>query len=229
MMKEILCTPFEVKFADGSPPGTFSGYASVYGVHDGGGDVIAPGAFDISLAQREAAGRSLPMYMQHGAFLGADPRPVGVWLKVDSDGKGLAVEGRLVGLDTETGKYNHALVKEGAMRGLSIGYRVKKADYGKKPGEPRRTIKELHLAEISIVDDPMNAQARIGAVKASSLTEREVERLLTQDAGLSRSEARALMRHGITGLKATQDADEQAYQELTEALRRNVTIIQPSK
>jgi HK97 family phage prohead protease len=228
-MRDVYCAPLELKFAAENPAGSFAGYASVFGSIDGGGDMIAPGAFSASLSRWQAKGFTMPMYMQHGPILGADPRPVGVWTKVAEDAKGLAVEGRLIGLDTETGKYNHALVKEGAMQGLSIGYRVKKADYGRTASEPRRTIKELHLAEISIVDNPMDAFARISAVKAADMTEREMERLLTQDAGLSRSEARALMRHGISGLKAMQDAGEEFANDVMESLKRNVTILNPSK
>ena len=163
--------PLELKFAGDHAIGSFEGYASIYGVIDGGGGSIAPGAFRHTLAERKANGRGLPMYMQHGRMLGADPRPVGVWDTIEEDGKGLKVAGHLVGLDTETGRYNHALVKDGAMQGLSIGYKTMKADYGKKPGDPRRTIKELKLFEISIVDDPMNAQARMISVKSFSRDE----------------------------------------------------------
>ena len=158
--------PLESKFAGDAAVGSFEGYASVYGVIDAGGDSVAPGAFTRTLAERKINGRGLPMYMMHGRMLGADPRPVGVWDKIEEDGKGLKVAGHLVGLDTETGRYNHALVKDGAMQGLSIGYKTTKADYGKKPGEPRRTIKELKLFEISIVDDPLNALARMISVKS---------------------------------------------------------------
>ena len=37
-------------------------------------------------------------------------------------------------------------------------------------------------------------------------TEREFERWLTQDAGFTRSEARAVMRDGLKGLKPLRDA-----------------------
>ena len=167
-MMESYFVPLELKFSGSNAAdiGTFSGYGSVYSVIDDDGDLIAPGAFADSLARLKAQGRGVPMYMQHGAALGADPRPVGVWTKVEEDANGLRVEGKLVGLDTETGRYNYALVKEGAMSGLSIGYSGVKADYGKKPGDPRRTIKSATLREISIVDQPMNAHARLSGLKS---------------------------------------------------------------
>lgn len=193
-MDEQIYVPLELKFANDAPAGSFSGYGAMYGNIDDGGDRFLPGAFANSIAQAKAAGRSFPMYMQHGAVLGADPRPVGKWTSVAEDDKGLKVDGQLIGLDTETGRYNYALVKEGAMDGLSVGYRVKKADYGREPGQPRRSIKEAMLGEISIVDQPMNAFARVHSIK--SIDELEdlngMERYLREVGGVSRSEAKAL-------------------------------------
>jgi HK97 family phage prohead protease len=166
-MNEHFYAPLELKFSSSqNEVGRFSGYGSVASVIDSGGDMILPGAFKASLERMKSEGRMPSMYAQHGAALGADPRPIGVWTNVTEDEKGLHVEGKLIGLDTETGKYNYALMKEGAMTGLSIGYRVKKADYGKKPGEPRRTIKEAELFEVSVVDQPMNTHARVAALKS---------------------------------------------------------------
>ncbi len=195
MNTEAIFTPTEFKFASGdAPAGRFSGYGSVFGVIDDGGDMVAPGAFSASLARLKAAGRSVPMYMQHGAALGADPRPVGRWLSVEEDGHGLKVEGQIIGLDTETGRYNYALMKEGAMTGLSIGYRTKKADYGKKPGDPRRTLKELDLGEISVVDQPMNGKALVSGIKSIEglMTLREAEDYL-KSMGMSGSQAVAFL------------------------------------
>lgn len=224
-MKDTFYAPLEIKFAADAEPGTFAGYASVYGVVDDGGDLIAPGAFRTSLAQYKAAGRTVSMYMQHGAILGADPRPVGLWKSLEEDGTGLAGQGKLIGLNTETGRYNEALVKEGAMTGLSVGYRVVKATYGKAPGEPRRTIHEAKLIEVSIVDQPMNAQARITGIKSMGNTERDYERWLMQDAGLSRREARVVLNHGFKALLAMQDAGDEGADELAQLAQslRNAT------
>lgn len=223
-MREILSVPFEVKFVGEAKTGELEGHGAVYANIDDGGDMFAPGAFTLALKKLKANGRAPSMYMQHGAILGADPRPVGMWTSVVEDEKGLAVKGRLVGLDTETGRYNHALVKEGAMTGLSVGFKAIKTDYPKKAGGPRRLIKEADLFEISIVDQPMNTLARIGQVKAEEMTEREIERWLTQDAGFSRSEARIAINHGFKSLLAMRDAGGEGSQELAEvaaALKRS--------
>lgn len=227
-MREILSVPFEIKFVGDLKTGELEGYGAVYGNVDDGGDMFAPGAFTLALKKMEAAGRVPSMYMQHGAVLGADPRPVGKWNVLAEDTKGLTLKGKLVGLETETGRYNHALVKEGAMTGLSVGYKARKVEYPKKAGDPRRLIKEADLFEISIVDQPMNTLARIGQVKAEEFTEREIERWLTQDAGFSRSEARTIINQGFKSLIATRDAghgESEELAQLVDSLKRSAAAL----
>src|SRR5450759_2709444 len=114
--------PAEFKLAD-TGAGIIAGYGSIFHTIDSQGDLVLPNAFSRSLAERKAAGRGLPpMRLMHGAALGGDPRPVGTWTNMAEDTKGLRVEGRLAGMDTETGRFNAALVRDGALRGLSIGY-----------------------------------------------------------------------------------------------------------
>ncbi|WP_131194063.1 HK97 family phage prohead protease [Lichenihabitans psoromatis] len=161
--------PFEVKLAGDSPAGEFEGYASVFGVQDSHGDVIRPGAFADTLVERKAAGRSLPMHIMHGVF-GGDGLPVGVWKSVAEDSKGLYVQGKISGAsNTDGGKLLTERVRDGALSGLSIGYRVKPngATYGKSAGEPKRTLSALHLNEISLVSDPSNPQSTVLSVKSA--------------------------------------------------------------
>jgi len=232
-MMESYFVPLELKFSGSNAAdiGTFSGYGSVYSVIDDGGDLIAPGAFADSLARLKAQGRGVPMYMQHGAALGADPRPVGVWTKIEEDANGLRVEGKLVGLDTETGRYHYALVKEGAMSGLSIGYSGVKAEYGKKPGDPRRTIKSATLREISIVDQPMNAHARLTGLKSIEelLTMADAEDYL-KSVGMSGRQATAFVSRvkrigpgdpaGASQQPGPSDSDEAIQQLMQSLLKR---------
>ena len=68
--------------------GVFEGYASLFNVADLGRDIVMPGAFQASLARRGAAG--IRMLWQH------DPaEPIGRWLHVAEDQRGLSVRGRL--------------------------------------------------------------------------------------------------------------------------------------
>ena len=99
--------------------GSFEGYASVFGAEDMAHDVVMPGAFSASLATR---GRpSVKLLFQH------DPaQPIGVWLELAEDAKGLYVRGRLM---PEVAKAREvlSLMRAGAIDGLSIGFRTVKA------------------------------------------------------------------------------------------------------
>jgi HK97 family phage prohead protease len=166
-MNDLFVAPLEVKFVDGAPAGEFSGYGAIFGNTDAHGDVIMPGAFAESLAERKATGRPIPMHVMH-RVLGGDGLPVGVWNEVSEDGKGLKVTGKISGMNTDAGRLLYERVKDGALGGLSIGYKVRGngAVYGKKAGEAKRTLKNLTLHEISLVDDPSNPLSRVGEIKA---------------------------------------------------------------
>lgn len=166
---EVYATAFEYKFVDGAPEGVISGYAAVFGNVDSHGDMIVPGAFKESLAERKAANRPIPMHVMHRVF-GGDGMPAGVWSKIEEDDTGLRVEGKISGMNTDRGRMMFELVKDGALAGVSIGYKVRGngATYGKKAGEPKRTLKSLSLHEISLVDDPSNALSRVQEIKAAA-------------------------------------------------------------
>lgn len=196
--------PFEIKFSNQSA-GLIEGYGSVFGNIDSHGDVIEPGAFKASLTAWKEGGQGLPaMYMQHGAAMGADPRPVGIWTEMSEDSRGLKVAGKLVGLDTDTGRYNLALIAEGAIRGLSIGYRVPTggARSGDRSKGIARHLTNIDLREVSLVTDPSNGLARVSSLKAAdrvaSITDFEG---LLKDAGFSRAAARKLAAGGWPALK----------------------------
>ena len=76
--------PLELKFVEGQPAGVFSGYGAVFGNQDSHGDVIKPGAFAESLAEKKAAGRQIPMHLMHQVY-GGDGVPVGVWNNIAED------------------------------------------------------------------------------------------------------------------------------------------------
>ena len=127
-----------------------AGYASLFGACDQGGDIVAKGAYRGSLA----AGRGVKMLWQH------DPScPIGVWDEVREDDRGLWVKGEIL-TDVAKGKEAAALIKAGAIDGLSIGYRTLRAT---KDDKGRRHLKELELWEVSLVTFPMLPSARVGA------------------------------------------------------------------
>jgi len=140
-----------VTLVDGA---TIEGYASYFGVVDQGGDVVEAGAYEASLAALAQKGRNVKMLWQH------DPaQPIGIWDDIREDSKGLYVKGRLL-LDVEKGREAVALIEAGAIDGLSIGYRTKKAT---KNNRGQRLLNELELWEVSLVTFPMLPEARIGA------------------------------------------------------------------
>ena len=132
--------------------GVFEGYASLFGVADLGKDVVMPGAFADSLAQRGAAG--IRLLWQH------DPaQPLGRWLSIAEDRRGLKVRGQL-NLAVERARDIHALLRDGAVDGLSIGFRVERARAERPTG--LRRLEKLDLWEISLVTFPMLPGARVG-------------------------------------------------------------------
>ncbi len=130
------------------------GYASLFGAADQGGDVVAKGAYAASLKQLAKDKRHVRMLWQH------DPtQPIGVWDEVREDARGLYVKGRILE-SVEKGREAAALLEAGAIDGLSIGYRTKRASKSEK-GE--RLLQELELWEVSLVTFPMLPSARVSA------------------------------------------------------------------
>lgn len=138
------------------PDGAFEGYASLFRIADLGKDVVEPGAFRDSLVRRGAAG--IKMLWQH------DPtEPIGRWLELREDSRGLFVRGRL-SLAVARARELHALMRDGAVDGLSIGFRSQRVR--SEPRSGLRRLVKVDLWEISLVTFPMLPQARVSAVKA---------------------------------------------------------------
>jgi len=135
-----------------------AGYASLFGLRDRGGDVVMPGAYGAALAALAARGDRVRMLWQHD-----QAQPIGIWDEVAEDARGLRVRGRIL-TDVARGREAAALLGAGAVDGVSIGYRTKRAEA--IAGGGRRLI-ELELWEVSLVTFPMLAQARIAAKSAS--------------------------------------------------------------
>jgi uncharacterized protein len=127
----------------------FAGYAALFDRADRGGDVVRRGAFTASLAR----GASVPLLWQH-----APGRPIGRIDYLKEDRRGLRVIGRLS--DGAAGREAAALLKEGTVRGLSFGYRVREAT-----GANPRELRSVELVEVSLVTFPMQPKARVHALE----------------------------------------------------------------
>ena len=224
----------EIKVSQASDDaGTFSGYGAVFGNIDSYGDIIKRGAFVNSLSEWNAKGKLPPMLLQHGGGMfggGADDMlPVGKWLSMEEDRKGLKVEGQLFAMNTERGQYIYEGLKSGVLDGLSIGFVTQNSEEEIVDGERLRILTEIDLWELSIVTFPANGKARIAAVKTQL---RDIEDSL-RDAGLSRADSlkaiSVLKRQGLlrdAGVPeiAPRDAvapeDERAVAELLASLDR---------
>lgn len=175
---------FEIKAVNAD--GTVEGYGSVFGVRDNYDDVIAKGAFIQSLKDHKAAGTMPAMLWQHDA-----DKPIGVWTEMVEDEKGLRIKGQLA-METVKGKEAHALLKMGALNGLSIGFMSKEWAYDRDTEV--RTLTAIDLWEVSLVTFPANERARVTNVKSADemATPKDAEKAL-RDAGFSKSDATAFV------------------------------------
>lgn len=132
--------------------GEITGLAWPFGTPDRIGDVIEKGAFN---------GMALPLPMLFGHDLND---PVGTWTEAAEESDGLRVKGALLIKDVSRAREVHALVGAGAVRGLSIGFRTKKAISRKGGG---RTISQLELLEVSLVTVGMHPGAKVISAKSA--------------------------------------------------------------
>lgn len=198
--------------------GTFEGYGSIFGNVDSYGERVMPGAFGESLAKHRREGTSVLMLWQHNPH-----EPIGVWDDLAEDGKGLWGKGRLI-MEVQKAREVHALMKAGAIGGLSIGYREIRVE----PKDNVRELEELDLREISPVSFPANRRARISAVKSIdecrlSFAKGETPALhviedVLRDAGFSRSLAASFVSLGKAALSQS-DSGGQSESDLNEAKR----------
>ena len=126
----------------------FAGYAAIFDRVDRGGDVVRAGAFG------DVAAAGVPLLWQHGPA-----SVIGVVESAREDARGLRVIGR-VSRASAAGREAAAAIAQGAVDGLSFGYRVKAAR-GARP----RELLALELVEVSVVTHPMQPMARVVAVE----------------------------------------------------------------
>lgn len=180
--KSLSLDSIEFKFED-DKPGTFSGFASVFGGTDSYGDTILPGAYKKTIKKRD---RPVVLRWNHWGPI------IGKWTKMEETEQGLYVEGELTpGHSVADDVY--ASMKHGAISGLSIGYRPIQT---RELGDGKRELKEIELMEISIVETPADLNAQIGDVKSvigQAETLKEVEACLRDAGGFSRTDATALV------------------------------------
>ena len=70
--------------------GVFEGYASLFDVRDSEGDAFLKGAF-VDAIESQSVGRKTAMHFNHQSY----ELPIGKWLSIEEDSKGLFVVGEL--------------------------------------------------------------------------------------------------------------------------------------
>ena len=202
---ERIVRPFEIKEKDVAEDGTFKGYASVFGNMDSYRDIVEPGAFEKTLKKKRL--KDIKLLWQHWS-----DSPVGIPTLFEEDKKGLYMEGKLAIPGVQKAEEAQALMKLGAVTGLSIGFMTKIEEWDKD--KRVRRLKEVDLWEVSIVTFPANPKAKVSSVKDAT-DPRELERALC-DAGVSRTEARYIAtRHKFS----RRDAGDDEVLAILEALK----------
>ncbi len=203
--------PLQVKALDDAQ-GTFEGYGAVFGNKDSYGDIIVKGAFNNHLVGNPAS--SVKLLWQHDSRM-----PIGVYEQIKEDDNGLFVKGKLLVNEIEKAKEAYALLKAGAISGLSIGYTINSngSEMGK---DGNHYLKELSLWEISVVTFPANNQANVSSVKACEIDNiRDFEKCL-RDVGFSKEKAKAIAANGFKAIGGQRDVDEQAAEQLLASLKK---------
>lgn len=207
-----------------SEDGTFSGYASVFDVVDSQRDIMKRGAFAASIARYISKGRMPSLLWQHNI-----DEPCGIITTLREDERGLYFEGKLA-LDIQRGREAYALLKMGALDGISVGYSAVNYEYDTKEGV--RELIEVELWEVSLVTFPANTAARVTQVKTlkgvtvETIAERkrDVEAAL-RDAGASDSVARFI----ASQIRPPAGCDAQGKAvDMVKSLSRAIAILTPS-
>lgn len=186
--------------------GLISGYAATFNGIDSYGDTILPGAFAASLKQAKPV-----MLWAH-----RQDAPIGQWLSLDEDARGLRVSGQL-NMRTAAGRDAFEALRAGDLNGLSIGFRVPPG--GAETRDELRILKSIDLAEISVVTIPADPAARVDSIKAAvkPASSQELQRAL-QDLGFSRRQAAAIVQKGFPAL-AESDAAEAEEHRIAAAMQ----------
>lgn len=141
--------PLEIKKLDDE--GTFEGYAAIFDKPDAYNEIVESGAFTKTLKE----GKTRPMLWYHNPT-----QPLGI-VEMEVDTKGLKVLGNL-NLEVQIAKEVHALMKQKAIRGLSIGFRTIKEAWNKS----MRILKEVKVYEVSPCTFQVHPKALISNVKS---------------------------------------------------------------
>ena len=170
---EHLYKHFETKAAEDN--GTISGYFSTYDrIPDSYGDIVAPGAFEKTIAKREESGHPFPLCWNHDL-----DQIIGKVDSIEDTDKGPLMTASF--FNTPLAQEKREIVKSGVVYQFSFAYDVKDSavvtlDDGTKANE----LRELDLFEVSIVPIPANPLAEVTDIKAGRRNSKSDEQAIRQ-------------------------------------------------
>lgn len=199
--KTLAFDQAQLKFAGNGAQGIFEGYASVFNTVDSEGDIILPGAFGKALADQS---RAVAMFFNHRR----NEIPVGKWLHLEEDSKGLLARGELTPGNPQSEALKAAM-QHGTVSGLSVGFLAGSGDFSQiATGMAFKSMQRLR--EISICTEPANDQATVSTLKSMDAIEsiRDAEGWLRESAGLSKSEAQAFIARIKSAVRSDSEGGE---------------------
>ena len=202
-------------------------YGLAFGNIDSWGDIILPGACDKFLAS-EAADR-MALCWQHeratviGRITDKGVDDYGMWIEADI-------------LPTTAGKDAAILIKSGAVKEFSIGYRATKYHYEKREGYEYdiRILEEIEVLEVSPVTIAANPKAIIVSAKAdpnhkplntnknSTMTPEEIKAMRESIEKEATEKVAAELKAQIKEIQAKQetiDAQEKSIENLDKTIK----------
>ena len=162
--------------------GIVEGYIATWDLDRGNGwvrDQFKRGSFRKSIRDHKRRNRPLRLKDHHGRTIGGFPAQT-----LKEDARGLFGRGE-INLEVQQGREAYSMAQQGVLSDFSVGFSVVKSNRDEQ--NDIRTITEAILWEGSIVDEPMNPEANITAVKnlegneMDEVTEEEVKSMTKRD------------------------------------------------
>ena len=172
----------KIEERNGVQVGIIEGYIATWDLDRGNGflrDQFVKGCFRKSIRELKRRKRQLRFKDHHGRTVGGFPPET-----LKEDAKGLFGRGE-INLEVQQGAEAYSLAKQNVLVDFSIGFSVVKSNRDEQ--NDIRTITEAIIWENSIVDEPMNPEAQITAVKSDEekemeeVTEEEVKDMTKRD------------------------------------------------
>ena len=171
--------------------GEIEAVVTSYGNYDKVNDVIKRGALSDFMKNFDGM---LPMLWQHDKN-----EIIGQWDAFYEKGDLVIGRGQIYP-EVSKGADAMALISRGMVASTSIGFMAKEYDRNDKGG---LDFSEIKLIEVSLVQNPANPKADITSAKRDdgSIDVKQLEAVLREAAGLSRTESKRLLHGGLDGLR----------------------------